>query len=110
VLLSAIISIPAHSEMPHVQDAIGLVPFSHAMFYEHFYHFCHVHFVDVAGLQPHFHNAFTLFHVLLQALLWHPPHDLVELKTIKSSLDLEMLCMMRNPSIRQAPTHPSPRG
>jgi uncharacterized membrane protein len=79
--------------MPHVQDAIGLLPFNHAMFYEHFYHFCHGHFVDVAGLQPHFYNAFTSFHVLLQVLLWHPLYDPVEPRTIKSSLDIEMLCI-----------------
>jgi hypothetical protein len=79
--------------MPYVQDAIRLVPFNHAMFYEHFYHFCHGHFVDVAGLQPHFYNAFTPFHVLLQELLGHPLYDSVELGTIKSSLDIAMLCI-----------------
>jgi hypothetical protein len=62
VLLSAIISIPAHSDTPHVQDAIVLVPFS--MFYERFYYFCHGHFVDVAGLRPHFSNPLTSFHVM----------------------------------------------
>ena len=92
-LLSTIISIPGHSDLPHVQDAIVLVPFNHAMFYEHFYHFCHGHFVVIAGLQPHFCNAFTSFYVLLQVLLWHPLYDSVELRTIKSSLDIEMPCI-----------------
>jgi hypothetical protein len=80
--------------MLYVQNAIGLVPFSHAVFYEHFYYFCHGHFVNVAGLRPLFYNAFTPFHVLRQALLWRPFTTQLNLELYNRSLT-EILGTMR---------------